>query len=230
MARTLTTAQRDALESPNLKARHGVVLELDGGTVAFWDELDDWTYDGVTYTGAAGLGKIQPVTTNAGLVAAGVELELSGLDQSAGADPGALYASLDDVDFHGRAVSLYRFYFDADSGGHDTAQLIFAAPLWAGFMDRARRTERGGASADEMTAALNVSCESHAMEYGRAHVTYRSNENQQSVFAGDEGFSFTPGLRTREIYWGRFPAGTPSGNGAGGTGRENTDPRDRLLE
>lgn len=215
MAITLTTAQRTALQSGRLVARHGVLIELDSGDYAFWQGLGSFTYDSVTYLGIGQMGTVQPLAQSSGLVASGLELVLSGLDQDGAADDGDLYTVLDDEDFHGRPVSLYRFYFDPDKARKSAAELILAERLFKGFMDRVERDEvavLNEAGDGTLSSELRVYCESRAIEYGRNHLTMRSNEHQQRLFSGDKGFEFTPDMARREFYWGRLPQSVGGGS------------------
>lgn len=215
MALTLTSAQRDAIANRRLKIRMGLKLELDSGTIGFWNDFGSLTYDSVSYTGTGQLASIAAITQQGDLAASGLECTLAGLDQASGADVGAIFSDIDDEDFSGRAATLYRFYFDPDTGRMDAADLSLTVQLFKGFIDRIRRTEVAVESEgmETMSSALVMHVESSAMEYGRRNITYRSNESQQAAWSGDKFFEFTPLIRDRQIYWGRAPQ-TAGGGGA----------------
>jgi len=227
MAITLSASERTALENRQRIIRDGVKFELDSGTVGFWTGLGPLTYDGVTYQGVGQLAQASQVTQSGNLVAAGIELQLAGLDQKSGFTPGELYTDLEDEDTHGRNATMYRFYFDAASLSKVNADLKLVRQVFKGFFDRTERVESWASSNQQISTMLSAFLESRLLELNRTHMTRRTNEHQQSLFSGDLFFDQTPDMGEREIAWGRGDSSLPPGvtPGGGGGSRPNVDDR-----
>lgn len=213
MAITLTSGQRTALAARELVVREGAKFELDSGTFGFWTGLGPLTYDSVTYQGVGQLATASPITQVGSMVAAGLELQVAGLDQQDGADAGSLYTDLEDEDVAGRLVTYYRFYFDRTKARRSVAELILAEQLFKGPIDRLKREEELG-EGESVSSSLMVYVESRAMEFGRRHTTRRTNEHQQALHSGDLFFNQVHAMQGRELFWGR--TGQLAGGGGGG--------------
>jgi hypothetical protein len=228
MALTLTTDERAALEARERIVREAVKFELDSGTFGLWNGLGSITVDSVTYEGVGQMGQASQIVQSGNLVPAGVELRLNGLDQRSGFTEGGLWTDLEDEDVHGRAVTMYRWYFDNTKRTNVAANLKLSRQTFKGFIDRIKREEqvaKGGGLSETLVAYL----ESTLMEINRRHVTRRTNEHQQQLFSGDDFFEFVPYMPTREIFWGR--GGTVAGGGGGGgssPGSTDRPPRNLL--
>ena len=175
MVAEVTTAQL----SPILMA------SLDLSTPLYlWTGYGTLTYNGVGYLGLGSLGTISPVQETTDLSARGITMQLSGV-------PTALVYDALTEDYQGRACSIM---FGALS---PTAGLI-SSPItvFSGRMDVMQISDDGQSSQITMTA------ENKLIDFKRTREVRYTDEEQQTLFAGDLGLEFVNAIQEKTIYWG----------------------------
>lgn len=125
MARSLTTAVRNALAVDHVIACHLVRLDLDTGALRFATAGHDVYWDSATWTGAGALGSIEAISEGLDLEARGVRLSLSGI-------PTALVSAALSEPVQGRRLRIWLATFDT------TTNAILADPAleWDGRIDQ----------------------------------------------------------------------------------------------
>jgi hypothetical protein len=124
MARSLTTAVRNALAANHVIACHLVRLDLDTGALRFATAGHDVYWDSATWTGAGSLGSIEAISEGLALEARGVRLSLSGI-------PTALVSAALSEPVQGRRLRIWLAAFDPET------HAILADPVleWDGRID-----------------------------------------------------------------------------------------------
>lgn len=125
MARSLTTAVRNALAADHVIACHLVRLDLDTGALRFATAGHDVYWDSATWTGAGALGSLEAIGEGLNLEARGVRLSLSGI-------PTALVSAALSEPVQGRRLRIWLATFDTTTGA------IIADPAleWDGRIDQ----------------------------------------------------------------------------------------------
>lgn len=125
MARSLTTAVRNALAADHVIACHLVRLDLDTGALRFTSAGHDVYWDSATWTGAGALGSIEAIGEGLDLQARGVRLSLSGI-------PTSLVSAALSEPVQGRRLRLWLAAFDT------ATHAIIADPVleWDGRIDQ----------------------------------------------------------------------------------------------
>lgn len=127
MARSLTTAQRNALAGDHVIRAHLVEIGLDSGAVRFCDAAHNISYDSKTWAGAGALGGIEAINEGLDLQSRGVRFTLSGV-------PMAIASAVLSESLVFRPVRVWTALYD-----RDTHALIGTPVLeWSGLMDSAQ--------------------------------------------------------------------------------------------
>jgi len=169
------------------------------GTIYVWSGYGPVVWNGHTWTGLGDLGKVSAIEETIDTRAAGIRLELSGLN------PDLLNKALNECR-QGDPVILY-FGTLTDAGA------VIADPYQAfnGLMDVP--------TIDEKQGIISITVESELLDLKRAPGTRFTHEDQQIEFPGDLGFEYVAQLQNKTLKWGASDAarqGTPSGTGGGG--------------
>lgn len=157
-----------------------VQLDLDSGTVYLASTPHDVDYGGHTWTGAQGIGTIEPVTETAD-GAQGIAFTLSGVPSSA-------IAGVLTEDVQGRAVTLMLVVLDAGTWRVDPC-------VWQGALDVQTIEDSGD------TATIRVTAEHALIGWQQPSGRLFSNEQQQADYSGDKFFEFASALADQPIVW-----------------------------
>lgn len=155
-------------------------LDLDSGTQYLASTPFDVTYSGNTYTGAQGIGTIEPVTEVAGM-AQGIAYTLSGVPSSA-------IAAVLTEPIQGRTATLRLAVVDGTS-------LLVDPVVWQGALDAPTIEDNG------TTCTVRVTAEHALIGWQQPTGKLFSNEQQQLDYAGDEFFEFAADLAEKPIVW-----------------------------
>lgn len=211
MAVPLTTGQRNALRSGPLALYLCVELDLDSGTVRFWDGPDHVDIDGDTYYAIGAYAGCTTISMGADLGGQGIELTLDATkllgDAGDVSDPAYFLSTIiSDGGYRQRPMRAAYSFWNAQTGVH-----LLQIRKFTGLIDQMEiREEPGGDGSGQ--ALLKVRCESMTLRYGQRVGRIRGNEDQQEIFAGDEFFKLCAGsiATERELLWGHKGAKTPS--------------------
>lgn len=186
MARDLTTALADAVQSGVVRPIVIAKIGTAGGDVRAWSGVGDLVFNGETYQGTGTLGGVSQVQESADLQANGVTFSLSGV-------PSELISTALGQMRQGMNAQLWFGALDTSTG-----QLI-ADPyeLFTGFTDVPSIDE--GAE----TATISITAENRLLDLERARTRRYTKEDQAIDYPGDLGFDFVPSLQDKELIWGR---------------------------
>ena len=188
--RNLTDIVRSALDGNVFYPFYTLVLSFDAGDVNLWTGFGDITIGSTTYAGGGEMLKISSVQETADLSVRGIEVTLSGLDNSI--LPKALGSQ-----YQGRKCNLSFGAFDTgqlqkesgdfilqEDGSKINLELISGGlnTVFVGYMDQMNITESG----DSSTISLKV--ENKLIDLESPRVPRYNSGYQQSVFSGDLGY------------------------------------------
>jgi hypothetical protein len=185
MARDLTAGMTSAIVAPVVAPVFLFFADFPSGAVRAWTGFGNLTFDGDTYIGVGDFGGVERVDESTDLRANGCRFTLSGIPSS------LLSAALAD-DYQGRTCSLFLGVLDLSSGA------LIADPyqVFSGRMDV--MTIEDGAD----TASIGLDAENRLIDLYRPRETRYTNEEQQTLFAGDVGLEYVTGLQEKPINWG----------------------------
>ena len=176
-------------------------LELDSGTVFLNSGTQDFSFDGETWIGVGGAGSLSGIRENTSLGKAEIVAILSHIPLSGLPD---FVDEFTDNDPVGRSWTTYIAFLNAD---FNTKAVL---TMDAGFIGS---TEMGE-SAEAGSIALTLLNET--TRFGLVTFYRMTNQGQQSIWPGDEGFEFVTDTNLAEISWGKTAAVIPSSGGGGG--------------
>lgn len=181
MTRTIDTATEAALAEPVYRPLALIEMNFDSGIVRAHSGVGDFVWSGNTFTGVSWLGKISDWKEGEALVAYGIQLELSGLEEA------IVAVSLGEY-YRGRALKIWIAYLD------ENGQLI-GQPVgpWRWRMS----TLDGEFTGQKGTLVL--SCTSRMAQWERADVRRYTNEDQLAEFPGDYFCEFASSAAEKEI-------------------------------
>ncbi len=211
MAVTLTAAQRALLQSGRVAVRTLMDFYLDSGRASFWDGHQNMAFDGTTYYAASDVLEISAINLGRELGAEGITIRLNGTKLQEASpdplDPGALFGTMESVNYQMRRVEIRFAFFDPDTGA-----MIMVVRRYTGFIDQARQVEDVNDDGS-MQCWLVLSIESILRRYGVRGGRTRSHDDQQDIWASDTGFKFTASTIEKQgtLYWGRLPPGANHG-------------------
>ena len=173
--------------------------------VHLWTGYGSLVYNSTTYLGLGTLGTISPVEETTDLAARGITLKLSGV-------PTANVSLALTEEYQGRECSIL---FGALS---PTAGTLISSPVtvFAGRMDVMQIADDG------QTAEIIMTAESRLMDFKRPREVRYTDEEQQSLFAGDVGLEFVNDIQEKAIYWGNPNQTQPIDWDAGGETSKQT--------
>lgn len=182
--RSLSGAATTALAASEVMLVALVRLDFPSGTIALNSSTYTLTWAGVTYTGASGLGAIDPIDDKPGQVT-GISLSLLQVDSS------YLAIALDDADqVQGTPVTIMTAILD-----RTTFQIIDAPIDWAGYADTMSISEDGD------TAVIAMSAESKAVDLLRSSTLVYNDADQQSIVPGDTYFGYVADQSAKPVVW-----------------------------
>ena len=189
MARSITTAFKNAIKSSVVRPLLAVELEFSTGTLRFWNGYGDLTMtaggSSNTFTGLGDLLGVSPISESDQIEAIGASLSLTGIKSS-------FISTALTGNYTNRNASIFLGVFD-------TSKNVIADvyTLFKGKMD-IMKIDEGPESA---TITLNL--ENRLIVLDRPIHRRFTHEDQQERFSGDLGFEFVPDLQDKEIIWGK---------------------------
>ena len=189
MARSITTAFKNAITSQVVRPFLAVELEFSTGTLRFWNGLGDLTMtaggSSNTFTGLGDLLGVSPISESDQIEAIGASLSLTGIKSS-------FISTALTGNYTNRNASIF-------FGVFDTSKNVIADvyTLFKGKMD-IMKIDEGSESA---TITLNL--ENRLIVLDRPLNRRFTHEDQQERFSGDLGLEFVPDLQDKEIIWGK---------------------------
>ena len=189
MARSITTAFKNAIKSSVVRPLLAVELEFSTGTLRFWNGYGDLTMtaggSSNTFTGLGDLMGVSAVSESDQVEAIGASLSLTGIKSS-------LISSALSANYTNRNASIFLGLFDTNK-----SVIADVYTLFKGKMDIMKIDE----GAESATIVLNL--ENRLIALDRPKERRYTHEDQQLSFSGDLGFEFVPDLQDKEIIWGK---------------------------
>ena len=189
MARSITTAFKNAIKSSVVRPLLAVELEFSTGTLRFWNGYGDLTMtaggSSNTFTGLGDLMGVSAIAESDQVEAIGASLSLTGIKSS-------FISTALSGNYTNRNASIFLGVFD-------TSKSVIADvyTLFKGKMD-IMKIDEGSESA---TITLNL--ENSLIALDRPLNRRFTHEDQQERFSGDLGFEFVPDLQDKEVIWGK---------------------------
>ena len=189
MARSITTAFKNAIKSSVVRPLLAVELEFSTGTLRFWNGYGDLTMtaggSSNTFTGLGDLMGVSAIAESDQVEAIGASLSLTGIKSS-------FISTALTGNYTNRNASIFLGVFD-------TSKSVIADvyTLFKGKMD-IMKIDEGPESA---TITLNL--ENRLIALDRPLNRRFTHEDQQERFSGDLGLEFVPDLQDKEIIWGK---------------------------
>jgi hypothetical protein len=160
-----------------------VYLAIPGDPLYLHDGIGRFTWNGNEWLGVGQYGTINAITESTDVIAAPVELTLSGVDS-------ALINDAMTTQYHGEAVQVYIALFNPDTDAMvDDPEIV-----WEGLMDTMQIEVGPG------TGQITLTCE-HRLR--RLPVASRyTDEDQQALYSGDRFFSRLHQIPQFRSRWG----------------------------
>lgn len=190
MARSLTTALKNAITATQVSPVILFYANFPSGAVRAWSGYGNLVFDGNTYTGVGDFGGVSEITEGTDQAARGVQFMLSGI-------PSSLVSTALSEEYRGRTCSLWL-------GALNSSGALIADPylLFSGRMDT-MSIELGGD-----TASITLTGENRLIDLKRVRARRYTHEDQQIDYPGDLGLEYVAGLQDKKIFWGQSNAGT----------------------
>lgn len=215
MPRTMTSGMQAAVAAERGQYVHLVEIDSSGGVLRLCTATQDvaWsTYTWVGSGGVLGIGAVQEVGT-ADLP--GVDLTLSGVEQS-------IIADLLSYHLRGRAVAIWRAHID-DSGQVVADPLL----LFTGFLNEdwtiEEQRDEEGKALGTVTITTMAASRAAILQQNRTLATSLDSHNamlaRAGLATGDTFFRTVPGIAYQGLVWGHpWPAVNPGGPNPPGQG------------
>lgn len=191
MSRGSAAANVTAASEPVARPIGFVELQVDTGTLRLHDSIGTLTWGGQTWTGIGALGSIGEVEETDQPSPYRVQLTMNALEPT-------ILSALQDEELFERVAIFYRGFFDAQGYLAGTPD-----ERWRGYTDSADVVYGG----DMDSVTLN--CESEVVRDFTASGSLFTEEDQQTLFAGDTGFEYLDQIvdAAGKVHWG--PEGSP---------------------
>jgi len=180
--RTLSGPTIAALSGAELSIVQLIYMQFPGLPVALNSSNRDFDFGGVTYSGAAGLGTVNPIDDAPGEIK-GIQLVMSGVPIE------NLALALDDAAIvQGATITIRLAVLDASH------QIIEAPIDWDGRIDTMAIEEDGE------TCTISVTAESTAVDLLHGNALTTSNADQQYLYPGDRAMEYVA-LQDVPVVW-----------------------------
>ena len=184
---TLRLDQLTLVETEKPVVRPILLAELDfvSGAKRMWSGIGNLVWNSLTWEGTGDLGRVSSIEETMELRAAGMTLQLSGVD------PNDLVEVIAEP-IQGRRAKVYIGFRDINFQLISNPIVIFD-----GRMDTLEIVD-GGPS-----ATITMMVENRLRDLERARVRRYTDADQQARFPGDKGLQYVPALQEIDIPWGR---------------------------
>jgi hypothetical protein len=179
----LSAAAKATLASGTVSIVQLLLLTFPNDVVALNSSNFDFTYEGVEYKGAYGLGSISEVQDAPGEIK-GIQFTLNG----GSAD--LISLALDDAkQWQGASVVIRTAILD------DDYKVVDAPILWSGLGDVMSISE------EENTTVIQATAESSAVDFMRGDPLVYNDADQQVLHPGDLGFNLILSQVDKQVVW-----------------------------
>jgi len=165
--------------------------EADGGPVGFWAGTYDFTFEGLVYR-PGGILELDVVSYAQGL-AQEISVSIRSLPDRAIPDAEDLFASIEEITYIGRPVTLYFAILDAEG------RIVDVVPEWSGRcgpVDHERDRSKS-------TVKATMTLESDSFDHNRRETATLSPALWRSIYPGDGYFDSVAVTRSIKIKVGR---------------------------
>ncbi len=183
--RTLTSGVSNAAAADNVVLVLLVEADFDSGILRLNNSNQHLVWNGYTWYGMGELGKISSVEENSTLNAAGISLDISGID------PANIATALG-ANYQGRKLTLYAALLDH-------AYTIIPSPIIV-FLGRIDTMQL---LLDSKTASVTLNAESRLADWNRPRIRRFNSEDQSAQFPDDLGLQFVPQMVQKQLVWGQ---------------------------
>lgn len=183
----LTQDAKDALDNQTAMMAYLAEFDFTTGFERYWSGTWPLSYDGQTWLGVGGMGRVGAVESNDDIRPKQLELELLGIPLD-NMRAGTLRAP----QYKGRAARWIFALLDPDAN----PQVVYAKTMhyYMDTLDYVAAPEGGG---------VRVTLEHESTYAARGSVRRYSNQDQTNEFPGDRGFEYLSYLASgRSIRWG----------------------------
>jgi len=184
---TLRLDQVTLVETEKPVVRPILLAELDfiSGTKRLWSGIGNLVWNSLTWEGTGDLGRVSSIEETVELRAAGMSLQLAGVDAN---DLTEVIAE----PIQGRRAKVYIGFRDINFALISDPIIIFD-----GRMDTIEIIDGGP------TATITMKVENRLRDLERARTRRYTDADQQARFVGDVGLQYVPALQEIDIPWGR---------------------------
>lgn len=183
---------------------HLIEIDFSGGPVRIQTGAADLLWNGITWQAVGGALTLEPLEETVDGGAQGVEMRLSGVDQT-------ILSALLGESFRGRDAAVWRAHLDQETGEVvGTPLLLFRGPQLEPYVVEEQRGRTG--STVRITTRLSSMMSLRNTRGVRSNVTSHSH-----YYTGDTFFQHTATLVNKKISWGSMPVNIPTGVGGGGS-------------
>lgn len=179
--RILTPTASTALAQPVVALAQLVRMDLAGGTLYLNTSGWNLVWDGHTWAGVAGVGRIQPVEDQAAELK-GLSFELSGV-------PSSMVSLVLSEPVQGRPVDIWTAIFDSNT------TIVDAQLEWSGRLDTLAIAETNG------SAVVTVSAEHLGIDLLRPCNARFADQDQQRAHPGDTFFEYLIDQADQTLVW-----------------------------
>ncbi len=160
-------------------------LDFSSGAKRLWSGMGNLSWDDQTWQGTGHLGRISTIEETMELRAAGMSMQLSGVNTE---DLTQVIAE----PIQGRRARVYLGFLNG------SFQLVSdPTVLFDGRMDTVEITDGGP------TATITMMVENRLRDLDRARTRNYTDADQQAKFPGDKGLEYVPSLQDIDIPWGQ---------------------------
>jgi hypothetical protein len=181
--RTLSAPVVAELNKSELTIVQLILMQFPSLTVALNSSNRSIDFGGVTYSGAAGLGKISEIEDSPGEIK-GLQFEMSGVPIE------ILALALAESNLVQGALTVVRLAILSSAG-----QVLDAPIDWAGRLDTMSIQEDGD------SCSIGATAESTAVDLLRGNSLTTSNADQQYLYPGDRAFEYVASQANQPVVW-----------------------------
>lgn len=183
--REMTPAALAALNATDLRLALFIEGVFTTGTINLWTGKGQIFWGGATWTGAGDLLGISSITESSDVVASGIELSLSGVED-------ALVSAVIDEVQQGLPGKVWLGFFDANGALIPEPVLAFS-----GRIDVPTLTD------NEQTCTISITYENRLVDLKRAPGRRYTQESQRLIDPNDRGFEYVTAIQNLQVTWGR---------------------------
>lgn len=204
---TMTYDFLAAITAESAEFVHLLEMEFSGGTVRFCTGVQDLLWNAFTWDAVGGLLQFGGVEETTDAKAQGVDIKLSGVDQT-------VAALLLTNQYRGRAVKIYRAHLNKTSGQVVGEPLLLFQGLQLSPYNIEEQRDFGGGTVQISTRFSGY------FGVSRVRGIQTNLVSHQHHFNGDTFFQYTAQLTNAKVYWG---TATPASitRGGGGTSKDD---------